>query len=510
MPIPTIEADALALAIARDPVCAAWASALGDSWGSFEPRPDKPEQFDQQSSFVHDRVTMAWLIKGNASGGTEAASHKMVQFLTKQQPPPRHDTPFWVLSNNYEQCINTIWKEKLEGHGHLPRCEYDYEKISWHNQKQGQPKSVPLKEWPGRPGKNWVIEFKSYEQGRAALQAQSIGGFYFTEQFAEDIFTEVFRGCREYLFPGGQFAEFTPIDADLCLWIERFLEHPPDGWKFYRCNTTRNTALAEHFLKNFTATINEDTAATRLTGALATFEGSIYPHFAPSVHCLPLANFRPNNGVFNYRGIDFGASADHPFVCLWGYRTAAGDWYIYDEYVNGDQTRTINEHCKEVIRRHPWPEDEFHGSTFVDSGSAMGAQVFIDAGVDVQNAIKSVFAGINTIRDLLKVNATTNRPRLFICSERCPVTIDQMRRYRWLRAKPKSAGGLNPKAPPPTVLKRDDDCPDALRYMIHTYEKTAGAVPGSAITRELDEPARHSIQLDKMVRAAQAPGWYKK
>ena len=35
--------------------------------------------------------------------------------------------------------------------------------------------------------------------------------------------------------------------------------------------------------------------------------------------------------VTHFRAVDWGASIEHPFVCLWGYVDGQGDWKIYDE-----------------------------------------------------------------------------------------------------------------------------------------------------------------------------------
>ena len=351
-----ITSQQVELALANDPLLAQSVDLFGSAWLNFVPRPDQAEKFDQQHSFVYNRDQVSFLIKGNASGGTEAAAFKTALFLLQWQPPPRRNTPFWIISDTYEQVCQTAWLEKLEGHGHIPGCEIDARNITWHNPKRRWPSSVPLKPWPDHPGKNWILEFKSYEQGREAMQAQSIGGFWFSEQFPSDIFLEVFRGCRDYMFNGGQFAEFTPIDPDKCIWVEKVIENPPKGWGFYRCNTECNKAnLADGWIDQFKTLIGEETIPTRLTGALATFEGTIYQTFNPSVHLLPAETFRIPPGAQHYRGIDWGASTEHPFVCIWGCRDAMGDWWIYDEYWSPDQTKTTADHAMEIKSRWSWP-----------------------------------------------------------------------------------------------------------------------------------------------------------
>ena len=175
-------------------------------------RPDDAANFDQQYSFINNQDEgVAWHIGGNGSGTTEASMNKVAKFVLQRQPPPRKDTPFWIIGNSYEQVIESCWKEKLHGHGHIPDCEIQWDKVTWYDRKRGLPASVPLKPWPGRTNKrNWQIEFKSCGQGREQMQARAIGGFCFVEQFPYAILEEVVRGMREYNFAGSKlfFFEF--------------------------------------------------------------------------------------------------------------------------------------------------------------------------------------------------------------------------------------------------------------------------------------------------------------
>jgi len=496
------------------------------------PRPDRPELFDEQAGFVNGRDLVAFLVGGNAAGTTEAAAYKCAQFILKVQEAPRHDTPFWIASNTYEQTMDVCWKEKLLEHGHIPRCEVDWPRVSWHDVKQGHPKVVPLKPWPaGNPDHNWRLEFKSFDQQRTALQAKSIGGFWFSEQFPLDRFLETLRGCRDYMYPGSMFAEFTPIDPTLCMWVEDAMEEQRPGWAFYRANTECNREnLADGWFESFFAGVPDEMLATRMTGALASFEGVIYQSFNPAVHVVDGPTVFPD-GVFHYRGGDWGASAEHPFTWIWAYRDGIGDWHVYDEYWSADQGKITLDHLVAIVeqsRGWGWPgkwkedseigpvwlpeESPNHLHSFADPSRPGEINEFGERGVPTFPASNDVLKGIDCVRGLLKIQPSTNRPRLTIHA-RCKRLIQELRKYRWLRGRRPTEGTfLNPKTPIVAPLKRDDDLADALRYCIFSAERQRGVGPGSM--RHADYSRRRSVQInrgreaDQPRRAASDTGWF--
>ncbi len=508
----------------------------------FQPRPDQPEQFDQQSSFVFNRDQVAFLVKGNAAGGTEAAAYKTACYLLQQQPPPRKNTPFWVISDTYEQVCDVCWSEKLLGHGYIPESEFEWDSIQWLSAKLGQPKRVPLRPWPvergGDPEKNWMIEFKSYEQGRTRMQARSIGGFWFSEQFPWDLFLEVLRGCREYMFRGGQFCEFTPIDPTLCIHLEKVMDSPPAGWAFYRGNTACNREnLAETWYDQFFGSVPEEMLATRQTGALAVFEGAIYPSFQLGTHMLPGDELFPwveeplaEGSAFprhteHARAGDWGDSEDHATVCLWGARHV-DTWVIYDEYWSNDQAAVTQDHAVEIVARSAawgWPlpkvvleptpqtkyfadrvmarlaeltadyrpnlEQQHYGYTYADSARPGEIREFCGLGIPTTGAAKDVHQGIDAVRTVLKVSPFTGRPRLLL-HKRCVHLRDELRQYRWSPTRPGQPH------------KVEDDTVDTLRYLIYSHGRAGQAEAPSSTDYRKYAPQRRSVLLERTRRIA--------
>lgn len=440
---------------------------------------------------------------------TTSALIKVSRFLMEQKPP-RHDTPFWIISDSYGQVCDVAWKEKLWNNQILPREEIDESRITWRNRNKQHPDTVPLKPWPDDPSVNWVLHFKSYSQGRQEFQAASIGGFCFIEQFPWDLLTETIARCRDYFFPGSMIAEFTPIDPNLSMTIQEMQEngHPPEnpdpkkkylpkGWKVYRANTAcamEHGHVSTEWFDQFFGSMGEAERAVRMMGAWADFEGAIYQSFNPLIHGITLDEIYANDGDFplnvqHRRAIDWGFSAEHAFVCLWGYwEPSTHDWVIYDEYWSVDQKLTVHDHLCLISDRWDWPRDGHHGMSYADpsrqdhiriagrlneyqytdpkTGEKRECQPII-----LQNASNSVYEGIDHVRSLLTINPSTGKPRLRICKETCPYLWRQMQTYRWVRG---TDSGLNPRAGRPEPLKIDDDAVDALRYLVFSDAKKMG------------------------------------
>ena len=452
----------------------------------FVPRKDQPELFDQQTAFVDSRTTgLAFLIGGNGAGTTECAMHKIARFVF-ETPPPREDTPFLIVGDTYLQAMKVCWKEKLYGHGHIPRSEIDFDRIVWHKKDMRWPFHVPLRDWPGRPGKNWVLEFRSSEEGRRKMQSASIGGFCFTEQQPWEIVVETMRGCREYNFPGSKFYEFTPVDPRLTWELQQMQQNNrlPPGWDIFRANT--KCALdAGHidatWFEQFFGMVSQEELQTRLIGAWATFAGLIYQSFNERIHCADHINV-PLAGVQHRRAIDWGAGPENAFVCLWAYRNSFGQYFVYDEYWSTSSEKSMEDHLQTVRERHPWPEDwgitgdelrraqEWFGTTWADpselSWIRWANQHHIPGGI--MGALNDVYRGIECVRQHLKVLPSIEQPKLIFDKRKCPNLYREFNTYSWEEGTGDSA--RNPKDAKPKPLKKDDHALDALRYLLFSED----------------------------------------
>jgi phage terminase large subunit-like protein len=479
----------------------------------FRPRPDCPEEFDQQTSFLNSRAKISVAMGGNRSGKTETAAQKVARLLVCQQEPPRKDAPFVVISDTYSQVGEICWKEKL--FRILPPDVVDWSRVEWYSVKRGLPYTVPLRPRAGT-GHNWTLEFRSVDQGRQHFQGRSFGGFWFSEQFPFDVFEECLARVSDYWFDGAQIAEFTPLDADLAVSIEERMDQQPPGWEFFRLNTLKNTTLAKGFTDAFFSAVSPELLATRQTGAMPTFLGAIYTNFNPSIHVINEAGWerlfeRPAPqrfcdfaelsqsfppGFLFRRGVDWGESVEHPFVCLWGAKDGGGNWVIFDEYVEDTGTVLYAERQEEIRLRWPWPTGNTHfGSTYADPSRPLMIQEFQRGGIPIQAAHNDVDAGIEYVRNLLKPNQLTKRPSIYLYKPHCPRLVKELRKYRWIRGVD---SGKNPHVAARCPLKWQDDCCDALRYLV--YSDRHRGPSGESPTPEVATTNRFGVLLDSSRR----------
>jgi hypothetical protein len=496
---------------------------------SWKPRPDQPERFDQQTGFINCKSNgVIWLLGGNGAGTTETAMAKVADFVLST-PAPRPDTPFWVIGGSYEQSMETCWKEKLYGHGHILDDDVDWERVQWYRPKMQLPFRVPLvkqpcqtdpTKWaqmpnvPYNPDGNWCLEFKSWRQGADQMMARSIGGFAFVEQFPWGVFTEVLRGCREYNLPGSMLVEYTPVNPDLSGDIEEMItngkkpsdtsgsrmgmKYLPDNWQVFHANTEcalEAGHVSKEWFEQYFGMIPAESLGMRLKGLFAAFEGVIYKTFDPAIHVVgdEMYGWILSGNCQHRRAIDWGAGPQNAFVCLWGARNRINQWFVYDELYSTDQTKTTVDHLVDITKRHPWPNQPWYGTTYADPsspGNIRLAQQLAKYGppdedipcLNMSMARNSVIEGIEHVQWLLKrsipewnefAESMILRPRLFIHYS-CVNLIREIKKYRWVRGSGADGHTDNPLNPRAEPLKFDDHCMDALRYLTFSDDSNLG------------------------------------
>jgi hypothetical protein len=410
-------------------------------FNSWKPRPDTPLDHDEQTAFVECKSPIQICLGGTGSGKSDAAAFKVANFMLKDQPPPRKNTPFWVVGGggmSMERTCSVLWGEKLSRF--VPPEAIDH--IAWYKAGMDYPKAVRLKTHAN--GNNWQIEFMAETMGRKAMQGASIGGAWLSETLNDfGVLQEIIFRTRDYAWTR-IFWDLTPLEPqnELEENEQKAKRNELEGWSFFHLNALRNTALPPGEIARNLANTPEELRETRCWGAFSSFEGVVFREIQPK-HIIEPIDIPPD--WQRTRSMDFGTS----FGCVWlAFDSSRGCWYVTNEYYKEDGAM-IAEHAA-CINAVPWRL----GATFGDPADQTSIRELSRYDIHVSGALKDTEASIELIRRLLIAD------RLFFFNS-CGMTIRQCRAYR--RKKGSSE-----------IYKHWDHLVDALRYGI--YSRSAGVL----------------------------------
>lgn len=475
-----------------------------------------------------------YLTKGfwsHNSGKSYLGSQRAIKFLCEDQEPPLRDTPFFVIADNLLECARTCWSQHL--YNIFPYSWVDWERVVYARRTMNWPSAVPLKSWPGKPNKNWVIYFCGYSQERKAFQSVAAGGAWFTEQFPFEIYEEIVARMRRWMYPGSIWMEFTPVDPNLSRNLQKKYDEASQGkidnrdWSFYRLNT-ESAEKAGHTKKGYVSTLKATTSKemlpTRLYGAFAGWQGAIYQVFNPKVHLVPNDYYGPihyNVDAMHKRCIDWGSGPDNAFVVLWFQRDSMGRYWFYDEYYTTDQTMTWEDHCRAVHRKDGWdlvadtvggklsyrleplcsfPRWKYDRSNFSQTYAPPDdpgiAREFTKYLLPVTKVRTTGYyeAGIDCIQRHLKYDQHTlsqrTEPKLLIDREKCPNLAWELPALRWQEMIEHS---VNPRAPKRYQKKVLDHSCDAARIgCFADWQESSGGSTASG--HRVEPPPRPQVR----------------
>lgn len=235
---------------------------------------------------------------------------------------------------------------------------------------------------------------------------------------------------------------------------------PNNLYRSYRFASYDNPYLDREWLESKKATMTPEAFNREYLARFEKFKGLIYKEFDRRVHIKQ--DFDLNLGWRYYRAMDFGAS--NPTVCLWIAVDNSDNIYVYNEYVNTQQN--IQFHANVIAGKSM---GDF--PVIMTYGDPSGEQAMLDYGnygIFITPATKVfsgdqdwVTSGIEKVRQALKIDSQTGRPRLYVHS-RCVNTIREFESYHWMELKSR---GITKDMPD----KVDDHCMDALRYFMVSY-----------------------------------------
>lgn len=212
-----------------------------------------------------------------------------------------------------------------------------------------------------------------------------------------------------------------------------------------------------------------------IDGKWANAEGCIYDKFNRNEHVV---KDYPKKQVKEYiLGIDWGYATDHPLAILL-IAVTDDSYYIIDEIYLTHQL--IDKSLKEIMTKKGWFELPYYqynekeifspaktyrttiSYAYADSARPDYIHQFgLLTGISTVGGLKSVDEGIQSVQRKL-IKQGNGKYGLYILSK-CVNTIREFELYRWDKKLTTDEGKDTP-------LKKDDHCPDAIRYPIFTRD----------------------------------------
>lgn len=360
-----------------------------------------------------------------------------------------------------------------------------------------------------RDGIPWSEVLFMHLDDLQSLTNMNLSGFWIdqAEEVSEDAFDFLVGRIRR---PTRQREGFITFNMNGHDWIwRRFLKKiGSDGKPLTNANdyflVTASTLenrenLPEDYLKRLLAQPQEY-VKRYVYGSWDVFAGQIYDEFNPFYHVLPQP-FPIPQGWERFRMIDHGQK--NPTCCLWGAVDFDGNIYVYQEYyqelsVVSMHVKAINDMSKvrtmggDIINdmySYTVIDPSTHAKTREKDGYRFSvADEYLDAGIATIAGQNDVLAGINRVKEYLKIDQNhyhpfrkidgepiTGSPRLFIFPN-CTNLIEEIEEYKWKQYTGKALGSVDRDEVKEAPVKRKDHAVDALRYGIMQRPQTPSQI----------------------------------
>lgn len=386
--------------------------------GFFKPYPKQVAFFDA-GAWARERLLTA----GNQLGKTEAGAYETMLHLTGEYPDWwqgkvfDHPTRGWIVGET-SLLVRDVQQKKLCGEpgveeafgtGFIPRAAFcDKPSLS-----RGVTDAYDTIQVRHKTGGISIARFKSYEQGRAKMQGETLDFVWCDEEPPADIYSEILT--RTNAAVGGMgisYITFTPLKGMTSV-VESFLNtSSPD--KFNITMTMKDvTHISESDKIKIAASYPPHEREARVNGIPMMGSGRIFPYQDEMVIEPSLSYIPPVWGKM--WGIDFGIG--HPFAAVLGAWDKDNDVIHILHAIRRPDELPINHAAamRPIGAAVPvaWPHDgnarEFSGSSVISLYRAQGLimlpthATFPDGSISTEAGILEMQERITTGR--LKVAA---------------------------------------------------------------------------------------------------------
>lgn len=258
---------------------------------------------------------------------------------------------------------------------------------------------------------------------------------------------------------------FKPI-ADMTV------EQVKTSYKLIQAPSTENIHLRKGYIETMMSTWSPERIKREIEGSFDAFEGMVYHEFRRDIHVVkPFAIPKEWTKII---GIDHGYR--NPAAWVWGAVDYDDNVYIYREFY--EREWLIEEICNGKEKENKAGVLRLMRGEKIDQAridpsvkAVRGQTGQSDWDIYIENlprdfplmfANNEKTAGIDKVKSFLKINPSTNKPRLFIFED-CLNLIEEISRYRYKELTPNQKGLVSEVEEPRKV---DDHALDALRYLI--------------------------------------------
>ena len=285
------------------------------------------------------------------------------------------------------------------------------------------------------------VEFISFEGTEAAekkFRSANIG-WYMMEQ-AEEGNLIIYDRLNERLrrVPSLRQAWFiSNPDGRDWLWdmFSPDSEGSRENHEMFGVELTDNSNLPDDFHKSLKDTYTEEDYARLVEGSFDIATGAVFPEFSNDLHVVE--HFDPPDFWDKCLSLDHGLN--NPTGAIHIAKFPTGEVYIYQEYYENE--KFIAEHAA-ALKNDITPEHRVFtiDPTCVNREPISGATVigeYVRAGIPFMPGVRDVMVGINRIKEYMAFDVEHAHPLTkelgstrFFVSDRCPILIRQLQRYK--------------------------------------------------------------------------------
>lgn len=409
----------------------------------------------KQMAFHRCTKRNRWVFGGNRSGKTECGAVETV-WLARGIHPYRRNKPnvsCWVVS--LSQAVQREVAQQKVLYYLDPTWIEDVVMVAG---SKGSPSHgvidyILVKNVFGGVSK---IAFKSCEAGREKFQGASLDFVWFDEEPPKDVYDE----CKMRVLDrqGHIFGTMTPLKGLSWVYDEIYLNcfNSKQVWYIFM-EWADNPYLSADEANEMSSSMSQEMLESRRYGKFISGQGLVYSEFGEANVIEP---FDVPIEWQDTLSIDPGLN--NPLSCHWYARDFESNVYVVAEHYEANRSVAYHaERIRQISDQLNWKRDKLgRVEALCDSaanqrtlnGEKSVAELFCDNGILINTRVnKSVYAGINKVKSLLKPLNSPPKLYVFAC---CVNMIREFKGYLW---------GAND-----SPVKRDDHAMDELRYYVQS------------------------------------------